>query len=301
MLPNKCRLAAYANFIFVRVKLLFYLLKNIEKSETVMVYHSLALVNTILLAKRIKKFKMILELNELYSDVSGSQAARRTELKMIEAADAFIFSNEQLSDILNHNNRPYAVEYGIYTPEKRMAERFDDGKIHVVYAGTFDPTKGGAMAAAAAAYLPENYHVHILGFGTKEQIEQVERAVAAVRDLGRCDISYDGQLDGEEFKAFIQKCHIGLSTQNPDAPYNATSFPSKILTYLSNGLQVVSIDIPAISDSKLSNVITFYKEQTPEAIANAFLEIDTFEAHENILIRLDEELTEDIRKLCESL
>ena len=162
MLPNKCRLAAYANFIFVRVKLLFYLLKNIEKNEPVMVYHSLALVNTVLLAKKIKKFKMILELNELYSDVSGSQAARRTELKMIEAADAFIFSNEQLSDILNHNNRPYAVEYGIYTPEKRIAERFDDGKIHVVYAGTFDPTKGGAMAAAAsAAYLPENYHVHI--------------------------------------------------------------------------------------------------------------------------------------------
>lgn len=302
MFGNSGRMMARVNYALVKLKLLRYLLKNIKKGEPVLVYHSLALIDTILLAKKIRKFKLILELNEIYSDVLTSLAhKRKSELKIIAAADAFLFANEQLNGMFNHRQLPYAVEYGCYTPARRLSDKFDDGKIHVVYAGTFDPAKGGAAAAAAAAFLPEKYHVHILGFGSEEQIAQVRQAVAHVKETGKCEITYDGQLDGEEFIAFLQKCHIGLSTQNPHETFNATSFPSKILTYLANGLQVVSIDIPAISDSKLSGAITFYREQTPEAIAGAIQTVSDFTPHDALLSRLDEELTSDIKHLYDSL
>lgn len=303
MFANTNRVAAHINSALVKLKLLLYLIKNCCKNEPVLVYHSLALINTILLAKRIKKFKLILELNEIYSDVSASlEHKRKSENKIINAADAFLFANEQLNGIFNHRHLPYAVEYGVYTPSKQIVEKFNDGKIHVVYAGTFDPAKGGGIAAAKAAeFLPKRYHMHILGFGSENQIREIENTVTKIKKLEKCEISYDGKLDGVEFINFLQKCHIGLSTQNPNAAFNATSFPSKILTYLANGLQVVSIDIPAISESKLSDAITFYKDQTPEAIAEAIQKISIFESHDTLLNQLDRNLTSSLKELFDSL
>ena len=60
------------------------------------------------------------------------------------------------------------VIYGTYNVEKQIANKFDDGKIHCVYAGTFDPRKGGMSAVNAAKFLDEKYHIHILGFGTEK-------------------------------------------------------------------------------------------------------------------------------------
>ena len=74
--------------------------------------------------------------------------------------------------------------------------------------------------------------------------------------------------------SFLQKCDIGLSLQNPEASFNMTSFPSKILSYLSNGLRVVSIRIPAIEQSSVGDLLYFYDIQTPEAIANRIKSIE---------------------------
>lgn len=58
-----------------------------------------------------------------------------------------------MNDMFNLACKPYALEYGVYKCSKSLSERFDDGKIHIVYAGTFDPSKGGKAAVEAAAYL----------------------------------------------------------------------------------------------------------------------------------------------------
>ena len=89
----------------------------------------------------------------------------------------------------------------------------------------------------------------------------------------QCRVTYDGVLTGEKFSQFLQSCQIGLSTQNPNGAFNDTSFPSKILTYLCNGLKVVSVRIPAVERSAISGAVTFYEEQTPEAIADAILKV----------------------------
>lgn len=88
-------------------------------------------------------------------------------------------------------------------------------------------------------------------------------------------------LSGEEYIRFIQSCDIGLSTQNPDAAFNATSFPSKILSYLSNGLRVVSIRIPAIEGSDVGDKLFYYDEQTPKQIADAILSVDMAQAYDS--------------------
>ncbi len=57
----------------------------------------------------------------------------------------------------------------------------------------------------------------------------------------KCKITYDGAFYVKKYYEFLQKCHIGLSTQNPYEPFNNSSFPSKVLVYMANGLRVVSV------------------------------------------------------------
>lgn len=293
------RLFAFCNYLLLRIQLFCYLLANVKCNDTVLVYHSLAYKKWILRAKKIIGFKFVLELNEIYSDVAPKyEKYRSLEIANINIADGFLFANDLMNGLFNVKNKPFAVGYGIYKIENKVADKFNDDFIHLVYAGTLDPDKGGASAAIAAAkYLPSNYHIHILGFGTPEMIKAVEIHITKMRVDAKCRISYDGVYDGSDFMAFLQKCHIGLSTQNPNASFNDTSFPSKILTYLANGLQVVSIAIPAISRSQMKDDITFYQEQTPEDIASAIMKINDFTPRYRKLNNLDRQFRIQIQNL----
>ena len=163
-----------------------------------------------------------------------------------------------------------------------MPKLFTDGKIHCVYAGTLDPRKGGAAAAAASAlFLNGNYHIHILGFGNEKEKKEMYDIIDDISKKTEARITYDGLLSGDEFTSFIQSCDIGFSTQNPDAAFNSTSFPSKILTYMVNGLRVVSIRIPAIEKSAVGKFMYYYDEQTPENIANAVKSIDLADGYDS--------------------
>ena len=179
---------------------------------------------------------------------------------------------------------------------------FADQKIHCVYAGTLDLRKGGAMAAAAAAeYLPDCYHIHILGFGNREQTDCLREQVNRIAKKSKCGISYDGMLSGEDYITFLQSCDIGLSTQNPDRVFNATSFPSKILSYMANGLQVVSVRIPAAEGSAVGEFLHYYDQQTPEAIARAIQSVDLTDEEDGRqhICNLDIQFAEDLLVLLE--
>lgn len=140
-----------------------------------------------------------------------------------------------------------------------------------MYAGTFDPRKGGPTTTTTTRWLPENYHVHILGFGSENDTKELCALIEETNEASAATVTYDGLLSGEDYIRFLQKCQIGLSTQNPDAAFNDTSFPSKILSYMANGLRVVTVRIPAIEGSAVGDDVIYYEEQTPEKIAQAIL------------------------------
>ncbi len=277
-----------------------YLLLNVKKGEPIIVYHSIGFRNLILLAKKIKKFKLILELEEVYQDVVNmSEAEQQTELKTFSMADGFIFPTELLNQKINIGNKPYTIILGTYHVEPVIVSKFTDGKIHVVYAGTFDPRKGGAAAAAAAAaYLPDNYVFHICGFGSPDEVSIVKNIVDEVNFKTPGKAIYHGTLTGQSYVSLIQSCHIGLSTQNPDAQFNATSFPSKILSYMSNGLDVVSINIPAVKDSAVGKYLHYYDKQTPEDIASAIVKVKTSENdNRSVIAQLYNDFVGNIKSL----
>lgn len=260
---------------FMKKQITAYLMKNITPEDVLIVYHSLSYCDIVKNIKKQKNPLLVVENNEIYSDVTGDTKTRTTEMRFLQSADAYIFSTELLNDKININNKPFAVNYGTYDIEPDRKCKFEDGKIHAVYAGTFDPRKGGAVAASAAAGgLGFNYHIHIIGFGSEKEKKDMQDFIRELSKKTDAEVSYDGLLSGEDYIRFLQSCDIGFSTQSTDGQFNETSFPLKVLSYLSNGLRVVSVRIKAIETSKVSEAMYFYDENTPSAIANAIKSID---------------------------
>lgn len=285
----------------IHLQLLHELIFRSLPTDTVLVYHSLGYINTILLAKKLCKFKLILEVEEIYGDVIGDDAIIQKELNFFKLADSYIFPTSMLNDRVNVANKPHVIIHGTYDVAPKFEPLWQDDKIHSVYAGTFDPRKGGAAAAAAAEFLPGGYHLHIIGFGSEKDKADLLDAIDVVNKKASCTVTFDGLLSGDDYLQFLQSCHIGLSLQNPEAQFNATSFPSKVLSYMANGLRVVSIQIPALESSDVADLLYFYQEDTPRAIAKAILAVDLKDGYESreTIKKLDEKFCFEINELLQ--
>ncbi len=263
------------DLIFIKIQLLFYLFKNVKKNDNVLVYHSVYYPDIISVVRFFKKCKVVLEVEEIYSNVTRRKNDRKREKFAFRHADSFVFPTKLLNDECNPDGKPYFLIHGTYKVEPPISCGFNDDKIHVVYAGTFDTRKGGAAAAVdSAIYLDDKYHLHILGFGTEEDTRMIKERINRVSETCKSVVTYDGCLTGMDYIKFIQSCHIGLSTQNPNASFNSTSYPSKILSYMANGLRVVTVRIPVVETSAVGEYMYYYDEQTPESIAEAIQKID---------------------------
>ncbi len=252
-----------------------FLKKNINEGDTVYLYHSSVLYHTIAKVLKKRHAKVILDVEEIYGDVKNDIFLRKKEFDFFKIADAFIFPTSNLNKIVNTSNKPFAISHGTYKAIDKLANRLSDGKIHCVYAGTLNEIKGGAYAAVdAGMYLNDNYHIHILGFGSDSEKKRIIERICSVTKKTKCKVTYDGVRSGDDYLKFIQCCHIGLSTQNPKGQYNDSSFPSKILSYLSNGLRVVTINIPVVSNSEVGKYLFYYDKNDPLLIAKAIQSID---------------------------
>jgi hypothetical protein len=261
--------------------LFIWLVTNVKRNEKIIVYHSPWLVLPVLCAKKIKGFHLILEVEEIYSDVSSLHPYfDKLEQKIFKTADSFLFSTDLLPEKIK-TEKDFIVIYGNYKVFNDLSTPPTDGKIHLVYAGIIDSHKAGAFnAIESALYLNENYVMHIIGFG---EVELLKSRIEDINKTSQCKVIFDGTKYGDEYIKYCQQCHIGLSTQKMDGAYLDTSFPSKILSYLGMGLRVVSCYVGCVAKSEIGDQVYYYKEDTPNAIADSILNIDILIANNNKL------------------
>lgn len=294
------RIIRYLNHKLYDKKIRKYLKQNVKKDDIVVVYHSLANMKLVKYIKKNITDKIVYEVEEIYGDVINDEKAKTKELKTFKNASSYIFSNDYLNSIINTKQLPYVTCYGTYEIPTLYKEAFNDNLIHCLYAGTLAQNKGALNAINVAKYLPNNYLIHILGFGSEKDIADIKNAVNEVNNsYGTTKVIYEGLKLNEEYLKFIQKCQIGLCTQNIDAAFNTTSFSSKILSYMSNGLEVVGVNIAAIKNSKVGQYIQFYNVPDEKEIANAILNINLNNKTNNVDVvkELDKEFKEDLKDM----
>ncbi len=253
----------------------FSALNYIKKHEGIwIIYHSRLFYPYYHLFQRMGR-KYILELEEIYSDVIGDSRLRSKELEEVKKASAYILPSIPLAEEIT-DGKKYTLYHGSCRREKKIGKGFGDGRIHVVYAGTFDPRVIGEHFSLiqAARYLDERYHIHIIGFGRNQG--DVDKIISDVHNMEGlpCKVSYDGLLLGDEYLAFLQSCHIGMFSKDPDGKDINSSFPSKIMSYLSNGLRVVATRADSIETSEVGNIVYFCDGNKPEDVAGAIMDVD---------------------------
>ena len=284
------------------ISLFFYLVMHACKDDIVLVYNTQLFSVPVRLAKWIKRFKMVLEVEEIfYMDNRNPVDVKRRPLEdaLIKASDAYIVASKLLAMRIA-GDKPCAIVYGGYTIPPRYTMQRSDGKIHVVYAGGIDSLRRVDRAVRAFSILPDNYRFHILGTGAQADIQSLQRHIDDVnRQAGYIKVEYLGCLYGQEYDTYLQSCHIGLNLQVRGAAIEEVAFPSKISSYLARGLSVISGKLTSIVHSPLARGIHFYSDDTKEKIAEAILscKIEAYDDQTALIAEAEQQFLEEFKSI----
>lgn len=300
---KKHKIGRWINGRLKILQFIIYVLFNVKKTDTIVMYHSVTYTKILAIIKKIVHRKIIVEVEEIYGySATEDRPGVYKEINTIKQMDSFIVVNPGIPERIDAQNRKYVVSYGVCDLPDRRVEQFDDGKIHVVYAGTIETRKLGAMTAVEAAqYLPDSYITHIIGFGTEENIQKMNKRIKEINENSSCvKVKYDGYFTGDELDDFLFKCHIGLSSNVMRPNFANNSFPSKVITYMCHDLSVVLGYAEAFYDVSISKDWSFYMEYEPQKIAQAITKVEMLPKGHNIdlIKQLDKDLIDFINEEC---
>lgn len=301
---HRTKVGRNLKIVFSLTCLFLYLLVTTRKNEKIIVYHSQWLSWPVRWSKYIRKYHVILEVEEIYGEVwKNSKLLNHWEKKLLDSADSYILVSDKLQERFNKRNKKSLVLYGAYEPKYTLNDsKLEDNFIHLVYAGSIDRVKGGAFQSLEIARrLPLNYKLHILGGGNEECLNELKETIKSINsEKGYEAILYKGILHGKDFTDYLNKCNIALNPQN-QGEYMNTAFPSKVITYLAHNLDVVSTPIESIRFSKIAKYIKFSKGDSVSDFIKTITPIEgqTTNKYSNIIAQLDREFTEDLNELLE--
>jgi glycosyltransferase involved in cell wall biosynthesis len=139
-----------------------------------------------------------------------------------------------------------------------------DSSIRFVYAGSLDEARGIDLLVKALELLPSSgWTLDVAGSGPLET--KVALAAADARWSGR--VVFHGALSGAAARELVERSHVALNCQREGDPVSSVTFPSKIFSYLSAGVAVISSrasEAPAIC----GNACAYYDHDTPQSLAD---------------------------------
>ena len=293
---GRSRIGKRLDFILRKIYLFFFIKFVVKKDDKVLIYHSYTYTKFLSKIINAKKILPVLQVEEIYGyNAVEDKPYLQDEIMCIKKFGKFIFVNDYIPLELGVDKEKCVVSYGVVDSDyKRFKKTSDKEKIHVLYAGTIEDKKRGAFFAALSAnYLPDNYVMHIAGFGSQDSLCELEKIIEENnKEKDKCSIIYHGMLSGEKLNKLIDNCDIGISTNVLRTNFVNNTFPSKIMTYMTHNLHIVCGFAEAFAVSEISKEWHFFYNQDPESIANAIKSVDISEKIDNskLLEKIDNNL-----------
>lgn len=174
-----------------------------------------------------------------------------------------ILSNPSLGRRLP-DSLPKELASGFVTA-KPPAPRLPDGEVHFLYAGALAHSHGTDLLLEALKLLPDTgWRLTIAGQGSLQ--EQVVRCAQDPRWRGR--LEYRPPMPPPVFEQFIGTHHAGLNCQRISTSISNVTFPSKVFSYLSAGLLVISSKAGCVEEI-CGKACFYYEDETPRSLADA--------------------------------
>lgn len=275
-LPRGGYLLKAFNVFFMRHQIKKYLRKSLLKDDIIIIYHS---PGNIWLLKYLlrSKFKVIEEVEEIYGDIYGKKRLSSKERKELPRASSFIFPTFMLSKIVNKENKKELIIHGAYINNKKDAVvklSKVDGKVHVCYTGILNPKKGCESFIKSGTFLSQSFVLHILGFGNKRELDNMDKIIREINKKSCATVVFDGVRTGDSYIEYLNSMDIGICPLNSKDGFVLTQFPSKVISYLSCGIEVLCSDVLSVKTSKVAEWVHFYNGNEPESIAEAIKTVD---------------------------
>jgi glycosyltransferase involved in cell wall biosynthesis len=141
--------------------------------------------------------------------------------------------------------------------------------VHFVYSGHLDQVRGVDLLLDALSQLPAGgWHLDITGTGPL-----ASRVAQLAQDSRWKDrVAFHQYLPGDAYEELLATCQVGLNCQRPSDPVSEVTFPSKVFSYLSAGLMVLSSTASAMKRI-CGNGCFYYEEETSRSLAVAMTEV----------------------------
>ncbi len=301
-LPSRWGMSAVRfSQIWLYLQVFFYLLSNVQKNDTVVIYHDYGLSFFYKFFKRFIGCRVIYLVAEVFNavyDRGEDQIAK--ECRRLSGADAYIYINDILP-ILFDNNKDFAVCYGNYLYCDRP--KLKDDRIHILFAGKISQgiINDAFIALDVIKYLSNAYFLHVAGYGEEEDIEELNKKIEVINsNAGITRVIFEGNLSGEDYEELLSKCQIGLCTRTLRNELSNYCFPSKTMVYLTHDIIPICPSIDILLKSKVSSRLEFVKEElSPKSIADIIQRISCFETYCNreIIKDLDDQLERRLKQL----
>jgi glycosyltransferase involved in cell wall biosynthesis len=153
-----------------------------------------------------------------------------------------------------------------FVPEKIPNRQPASGSdVRFLYSGTLDSPRGVDLLLDAVKLLPtQGWQLDVTGHGPLAE----KVAALSADDRFKDRVHYHQSLPPEAYEQLKAACHTGLNCQRTSDPISGVTFPSKVFTYISAGLLVVSSRASEV-DTICGKACLYYDEETPQALAAA--------------------------------
>lgn len=163
---------------------------------------------------------------------------------------------------------PKILVPGFYIPPQNKQTPISTGlDTRFVYAGSLDAPRGVDLLLDTIPLLPETgWRLDITGSGP---LESRVRLIASHPSFKR-RVVFHSVLDAEAHSCLLAESHVGLNLQRSSNPISQVTFPSKLFSYLSAGLLVISSRASEV-EAILKKACLYLSQETPEDLADLMI------------------------------
>jgi glycosyltransferase involved in cell wall biosynthesis len=175
---------------------------------------------------------------------------------------------------------PKMMVPGFVAPGNTAKKKRAPGTVHFLYSGTLDPPRGIDLMLDALPLLPpDGWRLHITGTGPLQHM--VMEAAQNSRWAGK--LTFHGVLPTTAVQELYASCDIALNCQILSDPISTVTFPSKLFSYFSADLTVISSRASDV-DKIFGSACHYYDRDEPAALAEAMrAAIQDLESFKNML------------------
>jgi glycosyltransferase involved in cell wall biosynthesis len=164
---------------------------------------------------------------------------------------------------------PTIVIPGFYSASESKGRPPFNDVVRFIYAGTLDSVRGVDLLLEVIPCLPTSgWRLDITGSGPLEP--NVREVASSPSNADR--VFYHSILSEKDHSLLLHQSHVGLNLQISADPISTVTFPSKIFSYLSAGLLVLSTKASSVQD-ELKDACLYFDEENGDGFANTMTRI----------------------------